>query len=184
MKAPTAPMIASVRMIFPAVFTTVLSLGYAARVPSLRRRLDGSSHPSGDGYAAFRFAQTVLAGIEGVGIACSLSCSAFDTICGTRSVGTPRICLLHLTDRELEFILKRRRAWFHRSGLRLTYECVRLRGFLPVSTCFYLRRVSYAPKSSLRMRSWGKVRMTRVPVPSSLARPTCKPMEAHRLATR
>ena len=184
MKAPTAPMIASVRMIFPAVFTTVLSLGYAARVPSLRRRLDGSSHPSGDGYAAFRFAQTVLAGIEGVGIACSLSCSAFDTICGTCSVGTPRICLLHLTDRELEFILKRRRAWFHRSGLRLTYECVRLCGFLPVSTCFYLRRVSYAPKSSLWVRSWGKVRMTRVPVPSSLARPTCSPMEAHKLATK
>ena len=168
MKAPTAPMIASVRMIFPAVFTTVLSLGCAARVPSLRRRLDGSSHPSGDGYAAFRFAQTVLAGIEGVGIACSLSCSAFDTICGTRSVGTPRIRLLHLTDRELEFILKRRRAWFHRSGLRLTYECVRF----------------YAPKSSLRVRSWGKVRMTRVPVPSSLARPTCSPMEAHKLATK
>ena len=168
MKAPTAPMIASVRMIFPAVFTTVLSLGCAARVPSVRRRLDGSSHPSGDGYAAFRFAQTVLAGIEGVGIACSLSCSAFDTICGTRSVGTPRIRLLHLTDRELEFILKRRRAWFHRSGLRLTYECVRF----------------YAPKSSLRVRSWGKVRMTRVPVPSSLARPTCSPMEAHKLATR
>ena len=168
MKAPTAPMIASVRMIFPAVFTTVLSLGCAARVPSVRRRLDGSSHPSGDGYAAFRFAQTVLAGIEGVGIACSLSCSAFDTICGTRSVGTPRIRLLHLTDRELEFILKRRRAWFHRSGLRLTYECVRF----------------YAPKSSLRVRSWGKVRMTRVPVPSSLARPTCSPMEAHKLATK
>ena len=168
MKAPTAPMIASVRMIFPAVFTTVLSLGCAARVPSVRRRLDGSSHPSGDGYSAFRFAQTVLAGIEGVGIACSLSCSAFDTICGTRSVGTPRIRLLHLTDRELEFILKRRRAWFHRSGLRLTYECVRF----------------YAPKSSLRVRSWGKVRMTRVPVPSSLARPTCSPMEAHKLATR
>ena len=168
MKAPTAPMIASVRMIFPAVFTTVLSLGCAARVPSVRRRLDGSSHPSGDGYAAFRFAQTVLAGIEGVGIACSLSCSAFDTSCGTRSVGTPRIRLLHLTDRELEFILKRRRAWFHRSGLRLTYECVRF----------------YAPKSSLRVRSWGKVRMTRVPVPSSLARPTCSPMEAHKLATK
>ena len=176
MKAPTAPMIASVRIIFPAVFTTVLSLGCAARVPSVRRRLDGSSHPSGDGYAAFRFARTVLA---------LWKCPpGISSRCGTRSVGTPRIRLLHLTDRELEFILKRRRAWFHRSGLRLTYECVRLRGFLPVSTCFYLRRVSYAPKSSLRVRSWGKVRMTRVPVPSSLARPTCSPMEAHKLATK
>ena len=182
MKAPTAPMIASVRMIFPAVFTTVLSLGCAARVPSVRRRLDGSSHPSGDGYAAFRFAQTVLAGIEGVGIACSLSCSAFDTICGTRSVGTPRIRLLHAGGyhpawpevvsvfcvREPEFILRKVRFWLHRSGLRLTYECVRF----------------YAPKSSLRVRSWGNVRMTRVPVPSSLARPTCSPMEAHKLATK
>ena len=94
-----------------------------------------ASRPSGDGYAAFRFAQTVLAGIEGVGVVRPHSRAAFDTICGTRSVGTPRIRLLHLTDHELEFILKRRRAWFHRSGLRLTYECVRLRGFLPVSTC-------------------------------------------------
>ena len=134
MKAPTAPMIASVRMIFPAVFTTVLSLGCAARVPPVRRRFDGLLHPSGGGYAAFRFAQTVLAGIEGVGGVCSLSRIAFDTICGTRSVGTPRIRLLHLTDRELDFILKRRCVWFHRSDLRLTYECVRLRRFLPVST--------------------------------------------------
>ena len=138
MKAPTAPMITSVRMIFPAVFTTVLSLGCAARVPPVRRRFDGLLHPSGGGYAAFRFAQTVLAGIEGVGGVCSLSRIAFDTICGTRSVGTPRIRLLHLTDRELDFILKRRCVWFHRSDLRLTYECVRLRRFLPVSTCFYL----------------------------------------------
>ena len=168
MKAPTVPMITSVRMIFPAVFTTVLSLGCAARVPPARRRFDGLLHPSGGGYAAFRFAQTVLAGIEGVGGVCSLSRIAFDTICGIRSVGTPRIRLLHLTDRELDFILKRRCVWFHRSGLRLTYECVRF----------------YAPKSSLRVRSWGKVRMTRVPMPSSLARPTCRPMEAHRLATR
>ncbi len=41
------------------------------------------------------FAQTALDGIEGPKVAASLKRCAFDTICGTRSVGTPRVSSLH-----------------------------------------------------------------------------------------